>query len=379
MRRSYDTLVRQLVDCGFLCLALDLRGHGDSALDPNGKPLVLDGPILDDPGRNPFFLMHADAHAGLNLLVERGAPAGSLGVVGAGGGAAVALHTAVEHGAMVHAMVLLSPGINACGLPADLYAGRQRNRPCLIFASAEEKELAPSKVAAACDASLTRFTVLEERGVHGTGVFGRVPGIEAEISEFCLNSLGQGPAWEIPWCRDVILDGSVETEEGLSALKMPIELNDGAIANVRFARDRRRLIVGVSIPERYIRRNEVTVYVDRDPRGRAISESSLKISVSPNNPEQPAEQIWFGKSGVWSEEKLDGVRTYSNTRNKDNWSTEIAIPLSFFGADEKQSFKGRIGVRVRGQRDEELNYLPDSKNLDQSPRTWHEVVIAPIK
>ena len=378
-RRAFATQVKELSALGFLCLALDMRGHGESLLDANGKALPVDGPILNDPGKNPFFSMHRDAKAGLAMLVEKGAPAGSLGVVGAGAGASVALLTTIEHPTIVHALTLLSPGINACGLPSDLHAARIKDRPVFILASAEEGDLGPAKIAAASDPTTTRLKVLDERGVHGTTMFGRVPGIEAEIGEFFASALGQGPAWEIPWCRDVILDGAVESEEGLDAFRITVPMLEGPESTVRLTRDRKRLIVGVRIPERYVRRNEVTVYVDSDPKATVLSETSLKVSLSPADPERPPEQVSQGSKGAWADTTIDGVRSYANTRNRDRWEVEIAIPLSFLSEDEALGTSIRIGVRIRGQKEDAIVYLPDSRNLDQSPRTWHTARIASLK
>lgn len=99
-RIGWVPLATRARDDGFLSLAVDL---------PRLEQLP------DDEIRRA---LHDDIAAALEALVDEGAPAGNLGLVGAGTAANLALDFVVEHPRAVQALVLVSPGLELGGIDA---------------------------------------------------------------------------------------------------------------------------------------------------------------------------------------------------------------------------------------------------------------------
>ena len=115
---AWEPITERLAARGYHVLALDMRGHGKSEKGPDGKEIDIGREATEDPASNPFLKMHLDAKAGLDLLVEKGAPEDRLAIVGASVGCSVALHCALKYPDLVAALVLMTPGSAYLGVPS---------------------------------------------------------------------------------------------------------------------------------------------------------------------------------------------------------------------------------------------------------------------
>ncbi|MBI2450715.1 MAG: alpha/beta fold hydrolase [Parcubacteria group bacterium] len=108
-RFSWTELAKKLQQNGFQCLAIDLRGHGESR-DQNGKHLNY---------RNFSDLEHQsskfDVDRSVKFFIEKGIKLENISIIGASIGANLALDFAVGHNE-IKAVVLLSPGLNYRGI-----------------------------------------------------------------------------------------------------------------------------------------------------------------------------------------------------------------------------------------------------------------------
>lgn len=115
---------------GYAVLAMDLRGHGESALVRQGLTV---SPMQLTP--DDFQAMLNDARLALDTLVERGgADPNRLAIIGASIGANIALSRAAVD-PRVQVVALLSPGMDYRGVTLDQPIKRYGTRPLLIAAA----------------------------------------------------------------------------------------------------------------------------------------------------------------------------------------------------------------------------------------------------
>ncbi|MFP4500142.1 MAG: alpha/beta hydrolase [Candidatus Hydrogenedentota bacterium] len=116
---------------GYMAVALDLRGHGDST---RWGTRTLDFRTMSD---GAWRAAVADLRAAKEALLDAGADAENLAVVGEGFGAALALRYAAADPA-VQALVLVSPSLDAHGLEPAARIGGLGARPVLILAAEQD-------------------------------------------------------------------------------------------------------------------------------------------------------------------------------------------------------------------------------------------------
>lgn len=378
-RMAWRPLASRLARAGFHVLALDMRGHGDSAKDPSGRRIDVSRQATKDPTKNPFLKMHADAKTGLDLLVERGAPKGRLAIVGASVGCSVALHTAQQYRETVAAVVLMTPGTNYLNVPSLEHAASFGNRPALILSSQDEADLGARPVKAKMTGEKVELRLLEEKAIHGTRMFGRVDAIEADIIDWLKSALLKSVVLQIPVTKDLFIDGDIDKEEGVGATRSDIPLENGKTAVLRISRNRRRIVIGFSVPERYIRRNAVVVYIHgTETADPAPTVASIKVSFNPVNTEREPLLAWRGtETGAWKETKIEGIQSYAKTRGKGRWTAELAIPVSeILGEGVAAPAKIRIAFQIDGQKEGLQRFLPASANIKTSPATWIPALLA---
>jgi dienelactone hydrolase len=139
-RHAWEALATRAQQAGFLGLALDLRGHGESARQTPNAP---DYHTFSDATWREAL---QDIAAAKRVLIEQGANPENIAVLGAGIGASLALHYSVED-LDVAAVILLSPSLEDHGFKTndDLLAyGR---RPVLLVCGEDD-----SSASAACAA-----------------------------------------------------------------------------------------------------------------------------------------------------------------------------------------------------------------------------------
>ena len=375
-RERFNSLIPHLTAAGFHTLALDMRGHGDSKNDASGTPISIDRSATTDPALNPFLKMHLDAEAGLDFLLEKGAPQSKLAIVGASVGCSVALHTHCLTKTRVAAMVLMSPGLDYLGVSSSAHAKDTKPVPILILSDETEAKKRSRPLLELLPESCATLKIVEKDGVHGTRMFGEILALESEINEFLAANVLRGEAWQVPVAKDVILDGSYEDIEGLKATRMMIPQGGDAFAELRLSRDRKRLVFGLRIPERYLRRNAVVLYIDRTADNVSLTESALKLNYSPNDPEREPLLSWTGQEGRWEPKTAENIKVYSNTHHRDRWEMELAIPLDELVIDPKTGGEIRLAVEVRGQKEEDVYSKPKVAGLEYDPRTWAKTLVA---
>lgn len=182
-RTTWKSLIPPLHGAGFAVLAIDLRGHGDSA-SAQGSELK---PRLErqDPGVFRDMLRDVEAaHAW--LLGQDGVDKARFVVVGASVGASLAIDYAARDRS-VDGVVMLTPGTGYMGLDSVTPAMRYGARPVLLV-SVEDDRKAVDLLAKMNPAATPH---VEGRGTgHGTRIFEVVPGMTGRVVEFLTQSAG---------------------------------------------------------------------------------------------------------------------------------------------------------------------------------------------
>jgi dienelactone hydrolase len=201
-RRAWLPLVPAARAAGLDLLAVDLRGHGDSARqgeqDLGAKVLARDPEL--------FNAMWQDVRAAFDHLVGQGFDSRRIGAVGASVGCSVAIQ-AVTRGVPLRAVAVMTPGTGYLGVDTATHI-RTFTGPLLLLSSAEERR-ATDALAAALAARADYPALLWERrivpgsGIHGTRMFGVVEGIETQLAAWCRDRLApppprqlQDPGWD---------------------------------------------------------------------------------------------------------------------------------------------------------------------------------------
>lgn len=182
-RTAWKPLIPPLQESGFAILAIDLRGHGQSATDETRKRVAQRDPTL-------FTAMYDDVRAAYDFLAQQdGVDRSRFALVGASVGSSVALHYAVQDRS-VDAIVCLSPGANYLGLDSKADIAKIKGRKIWLVASDAPKERS------GVDALVPLANVdrnLFPGNAHGTHMFGEVAGLEGKIADYLKRNVG-GPS-----------------------------------------------------------------------------------------------------------------------------------------------------------------------------------------
>lgn len=174
-RETWRPLAQSLARAGIGVLALDLRGHGESA------PELADRVKARDP--ELFGAMHGDVAGALDFLKRRGLDTSRVSVIGASVGCSVAIDCAGRLPDAFRSVAVMTPGASYLGVDTLEDIQDWPGIPCLVLTSSEEA----ARVAPVADAlkerapDATTYRVIEGKSIHGTRMFGAVPGIEADI------------------------------------------------------------------------------------------------------------------------------------------------------------------------------------------------------
>ncbi len=375
MYRSNGTAWRpiagRLREAGFHVLALDLRGHGRSTQDAAGEVVDVSRQRTADPATNPFLEMHQDAKAGIDLLIARGAPRDRIGVLGASVGCSVALHLGQVEPESFCAAVFLSPGPAYLGLPSIKHAKEWGARPILMLSAAEEASTGLDPLKEVIKGDHVESRVIPKRGIHGTRMLGAVTAIEADIIDWLSEAMARTLTLEVPVTKDLFIDGKIEADEGAAATRLSIPLSKERTATVRVSRNRKKLVVGFDVPERYLRQNAVAVYVHGEAApSPGPSPRSFRISYSPADPQRKPLLQWQGdENGAWQEVPARDLQAYGDVRDRKRWTAEIAIPLSKV-MPEDGSGKIRLAFQINGQKAGSESFFPAAQGLMNLPRLW---------
>ncbi|MBI4132121.1 MAG: alpha/beta fold hydrolase [Candidatus Sungbacteria bacterium] len=165
-RQSWKAFAEKMQADGWHVLAIDLRGHGESAGGPDGYKQFGDA----EHQASKF-----DVGVGVEFLKSRGVSAFSLG--GASIGANLALQFLAGH-PEAKAAFLLSPGLNYRGVAAEPAAPSLRPGQAVYYvASRDDKASADAilRLMAITPAGVEKDVKLFDTAGHGTTIFERQP------------------------------------------------------------------------------------------------------------------------------------------------------------------------------------------------------------
>jgi len=185
-RNSWQPLVRELVSRGISSIAIDMRGHGESRLNPQGAD---DSKLVLARDSAFFNSMHLDAEAAVRYLLEQGITHDKIGVVGASVGCSVAVQTATLGEVPVSAVVLMTPGTNYLGISTMEHIKSWPGIPLLILSSEEEEGRGAAIIYEQLKEKGAVLKTFEEENIHGTNMFGQVDGVEKLISDWLVKKL----------------------------------------------------------------------------------------------------------------------------------------------------------------------------------------------
>ncbi len=182
VRGSYKPLVAPFTLLGMNVLAIDLRGHGDSA--PALKRNV------EQRDAKVFNAMHLDVKAAIEFVERaKGCDRTRIGLIGASVGCSVTIDATRRYPGDVRAAAILTPGANYLGVDSLKHLKQWPGTRIFTFVSSEEeKKSAPvMKALDAFDGS--NYVVVPGKGIHGTRMFGKVNEIEQLLANFFASSL----------------------------------------------------------------------------------------------------------------------------------------------------------------------------------------------
>lgn len=186
-KESWQPLTEHLVKRGFVCLAIDMRGHGESRIGPTG-----DDNLAKVFARDPAFFndMHLDGEAAVRYLagLSKDKPC-PIAIVGASVGCSVAIHTAVAGNVDIAAVAVMTPGRNYLNIPTMEHLKRWPGIPMLVLSSQEEVALGAEEIFKVLGPTNADLQVFSENNIHGTFMFGKVDGVEELITSWLVEKI----------------------------------------------------------------------------------------------------------------------------------------------------------------------------------------------
>jgi pimeloyl-ACP methyl ester carboxylesterase len=145
-KEDWYRAARPLLKRGYGYLALDLRGHGDSRVAPDGKPAAWRKFIVDKDFNgikkyNEYLNMMADVEAGIAYLVGQGMREEDIGLIGADVGSSLALRYAALH-PNAPMVGMLSPRMQYQSVTTINALRAYKDRPLLMMYSEADKTTA---------------------------------------------------------------------------------------------------------------------------------------------------------------------------------------------------------------------------------------------
>lgn len=172
-RESWRAFSEKLNAAGFQTVAIDLRGHGESAGGPKGYKAFSDAEHQASIN---------DAAAAIDFLRVKN-PA-KIFIVGASIGANLALQFAAEHADDIEGAVLLSPGLDYRGLRTEPFISRLREGKRAYFAASRDDPYSAETVEelfAKTPAGIKKEIKIFEKAGHGTAMFDVEPSFMDDI------------------------------------------------------------------------------------------------------------------------------------------------------------------------------------------------------
>ena len=188
-RHSWDDFAKQLQNDGFVVLAIDGRGFGESTKKADGSA-VAEGRTEAD-----VKAMLGDVDAAFNYLSkQKNVDPSRVGIIGASYGSSLALIYGAEH-PNVAAIALLSPGLNYFGnMQTEPAITNYKNRPAFLAGAKDDPESfnAVTRLSQLTSEPDRATAVSVDKGGHGTALL-KVDGVRKPLETFCRERLGVQP------------------------------------------------------------------------------------------------------------------------------------------------------------------------------------------
>jgi len=344
-RSAWAPVAKPLNDAGIDLLAIDMRGHGDSAVqgdvDLSGRVVKRDATLFND--------MFKDALAAMDFLVTRGNDPGRIALLGASVGCSVAIDAAVRR-EQVRGVLLMTPGLNYLGVPTVQHIRDYGTRAMLILSSTLEADVGAKAIKQAVG-SCCSVVLFEQQNIHGTRMFGKVEGVERRIADYFKMILG-GPT---------ALDGKLSEEEAKGfSLHATLQVGDATLEARAFLRGRYLHAVLSGKPELFPPRF-IVAYT-----GRSMLPEAAAIAVHPGI---VATQRLLCREGVFIPVKNRKAPHRAGSAAAKGEVMEILIPLSLLdsGFDPRKGF--RLAFALGSLKiEEKLTWFGQAKPEDVS--TW---------
>lgn len=176
-KESWKELAKSLNSAGFHCLAIDLRGHGESEGGPQGFKEFSDQ-------QHQKSIM--DAEAAIGYLFNIGIPMEKIAVAGASIGANLSLQIQAEH-PEIKASVMLSPGLNYKGIETERITKELKEKQSIFLAAGgENDDYSTETIIKLYNAARSKNKKLKmyKNAGHGTDIFKEEPLLIDEITEW---------------------------------------------------------------------------------------------------------------------------------------------------------------------------------------------------
>ena len=191
VRTSWKPLADPLKRKGINLLALDLRGHGESATELAGRIRRRDAEV--------FNAMWKDVAGAVEFLTRRGFDPTRLGLIGASVGCSVTVDAIRRDPGPFRAACIMTPGPNYLGVDTIAHAKEWPGTPIWILCSTEERAKSePVAKALGADGKRIRIDLVTGTRIHGTRMFGKVSGIETRIAKYFNDQLAPQADLAVP-------------------------------------------------------------------------------------------------------------------------------------------------------------------------------------
>jgi len=171
-KESWRAFAEKFVMTGYDCLAIDLRGHGESNMSG-----ALNYRTFSDAEHQATI---RDVEAAFDWLVAKGADAGNTVVVGASIGANLAINFLAERG--FAAAIALSPGLDYHGVMTEPSVRALTSGQSVILVASDDDPESTESSRALHAANPSRTLLVERNGLgHGTRMFDRAPALMDEL------------------------------------------------------------------------------------------------------------------------------------------------------------------------------------------------------
>lgn len=179
-KESWRGLAQKLNSAGFQCLAIDLRGHGESEAGPEGYKKFTD--IQHQKSRK-------DAESAVDFFLSKGLPLEKIVLIGASIGANLSFEFQTQH-PEVKATVLLSPGLNYKGIETESLAKKIKiDQSVFLSAGGENDEYSSETVQKLFEIlkSKNKEIKIFENAGHGTTILQAEPKLIEDIINWLKN------------------------------------------------------------------------------------------------------------------------------------------------------------------------------------------------